>query len=69
LIFNEVTPLSFQIYNRWGKKVFETGDISIGWDGKVGDKEQEIGTYMYIFVGLDERGNEFTMNGTITLLR
>lgn len=69
LIFNEVTPQLFTIYNRWGEKVFETADITQGWDGTVNGKEQEIGTYMYIFVGLDERENEFTMNGTITLLR
>ena len=69
LIYNDVTPKLFTIYNRWGEIVFETSDISQGWDGTVNGKEQEIGTYMYIFVGLDERDNEFTMNGTITLLR
>ena len=69
LIFNEVTPLDFSIYNRWGEKVFQTSNMSSGWDGSVNGVDQEIGTYMYIFVALDERGNEFTLTGTVTLLR
>lgn len=69
LIFNEVTPQSFTIYNRWGDLVFSSNDLSSGWNGQVNGVDQEIGTYMYIFVALDERGNEFTMKGTIALLR
>lgn len=35
---------SIVIYNRWGKKVFESNDVNQSWDGK----NNEDGTYFYI---------------------
>jgi gliding motility-associated-like protein len=29
---------SFEVYNRWGSRIFQTSSISEGWDGKAGDK-------------------------------
>ncbi|MFA4853618.1 MAG: gliding motility-associated C-terminal domain-containing protein, partial [Bacteroidales bacterium] len=28
-----IQTLNFKIYNRWGELVFETNDVSKGWDG------------------------------------
>ncbi len=60
---------SFVIYNRWGVPVFTGSGIDDGWDGRFQGKDQEIGTYMYIFVGEDEDGNLIQKQGTINLLR
>jgi len=31
---NGVVTLDFKLFNRWGELVFESNDISMGWDGK-----------------------------------
>lgn len=37
------------VFNRWGRKVFESGSTGIVWDGKLNDKsEVEEGVYYYI---------------------
>jgi len=65
----EGTDAEFRIMNRWGETVFLSRDINQGWDGTYLGKDQEIGSYVYIFVGTDRRGEPFTLTGTITLLR
>ena len=49
------------IFNRWGKKVFDSSGGSISWDGKHMDngKDAEAGTYFYVLVvnGIEKRGS------------
>jgi gliding motility-associated-like protein len=63
------TEVDFRIMNRWGETVFQSSDINTGWDGTFRGAFQEIGSYLYIFVGTDSRGDSFTLTGTLTLLR
>ena len=35
------------IFNRWGELVFETKDLSTGWDGTLNGDPQQIGVYVY----------------------
>lgn len=37
----------FKIFNRWGELVFETDDLSIGWDGTYKGVPQNTETYVY----------------------
>jgi len=67
--FENVELTEFSIFNRWGEKIFETSDILAGWDGTFKSSAQEIGTYMYIFVGKNEMQEEIVYKGTINLLR
>jgi gliding motility-associated-like protein len=67
--FDEITLETFDIYDRWGTLVFSATDITDAWDGTYLGKEQEIGSYVYIFVGRDYLNREILKNGTITLLR
>lgn len=39
-----------QIYNRWGEKLFESSDISIGWDGKKNGSLCPADAYVYKIV-------------------
>ena len=58
------------IFNRWGKKMFESTDVSTGWDGKTeGGSDASDGVYYYILnaKGLDNISYE--MHGTVTLIR
>jgi gliding motility-associated-like protein len=58
------------IYNRWGNKVWSSNDYLQGWDGKIGGKEQSIGTYFYIFnYKCISSGEEFLLKGDLILLR
>lgn len=65
----EMEMISFEIYDRWGTPVFTGTDFSDAWDGTYLGKALEVGSYIYIFVGIDEKQNQFKLTGTITLLR
>jgi gliding motility-associated-like protein len=39
---------NLKIFNRWGELIFETDDISIGWDGRNKGNLIEDGTYLWI---------------------
>jgi PKD repeat protein len=56
-----LTRYSIQIYNRWGKKVFESNDVTDSWDGNnVND-----GTYFYIITAAGQDGKEYNLNGFV----
>lgn len=63
----EITNLSYFkdshliIFNRWGRKVFESDDYDNKWDGR----DCSDGTYFYVLILNDGK----SYNGTITLLR
>ncbi len=60
---------SFNIYNRWGQKVFETTNIDKGWDGTFHDKAQPVGVYIYTIEAVTDSGKTFTRQGNVTLIR
>lgn len=39
--------VEFSVFDRWGKKVFTSQDINIGWDGTFEGEPQAVGTYTY----------------------
>lgn len=59
----------FRVYNRWGQMVFTTSEIGRGWDGTIGGKPQQAGTYVWIVQGQDYTGKIITKKGTMVLLR
>ena len=61
----------FEIYDRWGKRVFRSDDPSRGWGGFVlgGGEKAAQGVYIWT-VNFQTRYNDIkTMKGTVTLLR
>jgi gliding motility-associated-like protein len=65
-----ITHLSGEIYNRWGKKVYSWEGPDNGWDGNNFSGSQcADGTYFYIIKAEGKDGNIFNEKGTITLLR
>lgn len=65
-----VTSLeSFKVYNRYGQLVFSTTNIGLGWDGRIGGKEQGTGTYAWYVQGTDYTGKKIFKKGTSTLIR
>lgn len=64
-----VTNYKMQVWNRWGVRVFETSNSSIGWDGRYRSDLQGTGVYIYSISFNDIDGIAEKRNGTITLVR
>lgn len=60
---------SFEIYNRWGQKVFETQNIEQGWDGYLNGVPQPMGVYIYKIEATTIEGKAFKKTGNVTLVR
>lgn len=45
----EVKDYHLEIWSRWGQLVFDTNDISKGWNGRYEDTDQPIGSYVFIW--------------------
>jgi len=59
----------FRIFNRNGKKLFETDNINAGWDGTFNGQLQPLETYVWNVLAIDKYGNTVYKEGTVTLLR
>lgn len=60
---------SFNIYNRWGQKVYESTNPDNGWDGTFHSKPQPVGVYIYTIDAVTDAGKPFSRQGTVTLIR
>lgn len=46
--FAFVAEFHFEVYNRWGKKIFESDDLTNQWDGKINGKDADEGVYFWL---------------------
>ncbi len=70
LFTNDIQVLYyFRVYNRWGELLFETNDLSQGWDGTFKGQPQDVGTYVFAVRALGAEGTELGRTGTVTLVR
>ncbi len=61
----------FRVYDRWGKCVFQSTDITEGWNGRLqntGDPCQS-GIYSYILIAKGQDFKRYNQKGIITLLK
>lgn len=64
------TDLEFQVFNRYGQLVFETRDWTRKWDGTIGGKPQQTGTYIWTLRYTDgPSGKKFFLRGSSVLIR
>ncbi|MFK7771898.1 MAG: gliding motility-associated C-terminal domain-containing protein [Saprospiraceae bacterium] len=66
---NYIEEVHFVIFNRWGEKVFETKDLSEGWDGRVNGKIVPPDVFGYYVELKCFGGEEFILKGNVTLIR
>ena len=59
----------FYILNRWGKRVFETRDPMVRWDGTVDGQEATQGVYIYYIQYSTPGGKIREERGNFTLIR
>jgi gliding motility-associated-like protein len=61
--------IEFSVFDRWGEKVYSTGNINQGWDGTHQGQPSPIGVYVWMVVAQTYDGQEITKKGNVTLLR
>lgn len=59
----------FCVFNRWGQMVYRGYSSESGWDGSIGGKPQDAGTYVWMARGIDYTGKLVMRKGTAILLR
>ena len=60
----------FRILNRWGELMYETRNISSGWNGEVkSGKQAPVDSYIYYVEVFDADGKEHQYRGVFSLLR
>lgn len=67
--YRSIASFEIYIYDQWGRKVYESNDITKGWDGYVGSKLGTIGTYFYVIKAEGTDGVNHDKKGTLNLLR
>jgi len=65
---DHVTQFRMVIYNRWGQKVFESGDIGKGWDGYFRGRRQPPGVYIWTVVFSDPEVKNRLLSGTVDMI-
>ncbi len=66
---DNIQNFKMYIYDRWGKLVFDTNDISQGWDGE-GNNGQICAEGVYAWViYFETEKNKLTNKGSVTLVR
>ncbi|MES2617659.1 MAG: PKD domain-containing protein [Bacteroidota bacterium] len=59
----------FQVYNRWGEKIFETTNCMEAWNGYFKDERCEQDVYLYKIEAMGADKKIYTLKGTFHLLR
>lgn len=65
----DVSDYRMNIYNRQGVLVFDSEDITYGWDGRSKGEVCPSGTYVYVISFRDTEGKPHTQKGTLMLLK
>ena len=68
-IYNGVVEYRLQVFNRWGEMVFESHDVTLGWDGYYRGDPAKQDVYAWKAYARFSDGRESVMSGDVTLLR
>ena len=68
-VLRYVTDFRMEIYNRWGERIYETGDMEAGWDGtnQRNGRRATPGVYLYLVSHGGIEGLQ-RYEGTVTLV-
>jgi len=66
---NCIATMDFVIFDRWGNKVFESKNISYGWDGTYKGKVMNTATFVYYLNATLFDGTVVQKKGNVTLVR
>jgi gliding motility-associated-like protein len=68
-VVNGEKSFHIQILNRWGEKLWESSDKHTSWDGKSRGEDVQQDVYLWVIKVAAFDGEEYTYEGTVTLLR
>jgi gliding motility-associated-like protein len=68
---SEILDFSLVIFDRWGHAIFQSNDITNGWDGKSINSAQPVpeGVYVFRIEMKNKQNRDIGENGSVTLLR
>lgn len=69
IIGPDVQQFKFILFDRWGNKIIETGEVGFAWDGNWNNKPVNIGVYAYQLEIFYTNGKQELKSGNITLTR
>jgi gliding motility-associated-like protein len=64
-----IKTMDFVIYDRWGNKVFESTNISYGWDGTYKGQPENTATFAYYLHAILFNGSAEDKHGNVSLVR
>jgi gliding motility-associated-like protein len=64
-----IGEFQLMIFDRWGKKIFESQDIDQGWDGNYKGIAAVEGVYTFVARGIGYNNRRHEITGTVTLIR
>ena len=64
-----IVEINIMVFNQWGEMVFQSFSMEYGWDGKVENKNAQIGNYVYLLEYVNKDGIRKKHSGRVTLLR
>lgn len=67
--FNKTISYELQIFDRWGKKVFQSKSSQLAWDGKYDGKVVNNGIYIYKVYILDLNHKRQIKSGVVNVIR
>jgi len=66
----DLDNIKLQVYDRWGEVIFETNDLSTGWNGiSKNNKVAPAGIYYWIIVYNDLSGTQYEEAGRVTIIK
>jgi len=66
----DVNDYSFFIYNRWGEIIWESHDVSQGWDGTFNNVKCQDGVYTWsLSIGIKGNDGKINYNGYVILIK
>ncbi|HMC97376.1 MAG TPA: gliding motility-associated C-terminal domain-containing protein, partial [Flavobacteriales bacterium] len=64
-----ISSLEFQVFDRWGEKVFETKDQALGWDGTFEGRPVDPAVFVYHLTAYCVDGQRYFTKGNVTVVR
>ena len=69
VVGEKIDNFTFEVFDRWGEKVFATSDLQEGWDGTYKGRQCDAAVYFYSLEVRCLGGKTYKEGGDITLIR
>lgn len=66
---NNIIDFEITLFNRWGKKLFYSNDITNSWDGSFDGQIVPIGIYSYVLKAYGKDGQFVTKTGNVNVIK